>query len=197
MAHEGVTIWLGIDWADQRHRWAMRIEGESRIEQGELEHTPEAVEQFVSGLAFRFPGQRVAVALEQSRGRKERSDRCGLDSRFFVQASGTPASFPAGHRRNPRAPAPGRSPARGRRRQNALRQPIELSTQTVFPANPGLVLQCGKRSGWAVASEVAHTLRPAGGAGFQGRRLSKQASHPGLADRGSAAAHQTGSPRDQ
>jgi transposase len=68
MTHDGVTIWLGIDWADQRHRWAMRIDGETRIEQGELEHTPEAVEQFFSGLALRFPGHRVAVALEQSRG---------------------------------------------------------------------------------------------------------------------------------
>jgi transposase len=68
MTHEGVTIWLGIDWADQKHRWAMRIDGEARIQQGELEHSPEAVEQFVSGLALRFPSQRVAVALEQSRG---------------------------------------------------------------------------------------------------------------------------------
>jgi hypothetical protein len=68
MTQDGVAIWLGIDWADQKHRWAMRIKGETRIQQGELEHTPEAVEQFVAGLAIRFPGQRVAVALEQSRG---------------------------------------------------------------------------------------------------------------------------------
>jgi hypothetical protein len=68
MTQDGVTLWLGIDWADQKHRWALRIDGEARIQQGELEHTPEAVEQFVSGLALRFPGQRVAVALEQSRG---------------------------------------------------------------------------------------------------------------------------------
>ena len=68
MTQDGVTIWLGIDWADQKHRWALRIDGEARIQQGELEHTPEAVEQFVSSLALRFPGQRVAVALEQSRG---------------------------------------------------------------------------------------------------------------------------------
>ena len=63
-----VAAWIGIDWADQKHRWAMRIEGETRIQQGDLEHTPEAIEQFVSSLAARFPGQRVAVALEQSRG---------------------------------------------------------------------------------------------------------------------------------
>jgi Transposase/Transposase IS116/IS110/IS902 family len=46
----------------------MRVKGQSRIQQGELEHTPEAIEQFVSSLALQFPGQRVAVALEQSRG---------------------------------------------------------------------------------------------------------------------------------
>jgi transposase len=68
MTQDGVVVWLGIDWADQKHRWAMRIDGETRIQQGDLEHTPEAVELFISGLAIRFPGQRVAVALEQSRG---------------------------------------------------------------------------------------------------------------------------------
>ena len=68
MTQDGVTIWLGIDWADQKHRWALRVAGQSRIQQGEVEHTPEAIEQFVSGLALQFPGQRVAVALEQSRG---------------------------------------------------------------------------------------------------------------------------------
>jgi transposase len=62
------TVWLGIDWADRKHRWAMRIDGEIRIQQGELEHTPEAVDAFISNLAVRFPGRRVAVALEQSRG---------------------------------------------------------------------------------------------------------------------------------
>ena len=68
MIQNRVSVWLGIDWADQKHQWAMKIEGETRIQQGELEHTPEAVDQFVSGLAVRFPGQSVAVALEQSRG---------------------------------------------------------------------------------------------------------------------------------
>ena len=68
MTQDGVAIWLGIDWADEKHRWAMRIDGESRIHRGELEHTPEAVEEFIASLATRFPGRQVAVALEQSRG---------------------------------------------------------------------------------------------------------------------------------
>lgn len=68
MTQENETVWLGIDWADEKHRWAMRILGETRTQHGELEHTPEAVDEFISSLAIRFPGQRVAVALEQSRG---------------------------------------------------------------------------------------------------------------------------------
>jgi Transposase/Transposase IS116/IS110/IS902 family len=68
MTQDGVAVWLGIDWADEKHSWAMRIDGETRVHKGELEHTPEAVEQFVSGLAVRFPGRQIAVALEQSRG---------------------------------------------------------------------------------------------------------------------------------
>jgi hypothetical protein len=68
MTRDEVAVWLGIDWADQKHRWAMRVAGEQSITQGDLDHTPEAVEQFVSSMAVRFPGQRVAVALEQSRG---------------------------------------------------------------------------------------------------------------------------------
>jgi transposase len=63
------AVWLGIDWADKNHRWAMQVAGaNTRIEQGELEHTPEALEQFAVALAARFPGQNIAVALEQSRG---------------------------------------------------------------------------------------------------------------------------------
>ena len=65
---ESYAAWLGIDWADEKHRWALQVAGQTRIEQGELDHTPEAVEHFLVDLATRFPGQRIAVALEQSRG---------------------------------------------------------------------------------------------------------------------------------
>jgi len=68
MIQAEVAAWLGIDWADQKHRWAMRVPGETSTQQGDLEHTPEAIELFFSTLAARFPGQRVAVALEQRRG---------------------------------------------------------------------------------------------------------------------------------
>jgi transposase len=62
------AVRLALDWADRKHAWAMQVTGEHRTEQGELEHTPEAVEQFVVALAARFPGRKIAVALEQRKG---------------------------------------------------------------------------------------------------------------------------------
>ena len=65
---ESYAAWLGIDWADEKHRWALQVAGQAGREQGELTHTAEAVEQFLVNLAARFPGQRIALVLEQSRG---------------------------------------------------------------------------------------------------------------------------------
>lgn len=58
---------VGIDWADQRHAWAMQTPNGMLVE-GELDHTPEAVEAWAIELQQRFCGRQVAVALEQSRG---------------------------------------------------------------------------------------------------------------------------------
>lgn len=71
MAHQNdndFAAWLGIDWADQKHAWALRTEGEKQVQSGELEHTPEAVDEFITGLAAKHPGRKIAVALEQNRG---------------------------------------------------------------------------------------------------------------------------------
>jgi transposase len=62
------AAYIGIDWADRKHAWALQTTAEGRVEQGELTHTPEAVDNWVSELALRFGGRPIAVALEQSRG---------------------------------------------------------------------------------------------------------------------------------
>src|SRR5215471_5078550 len=59
---------VGIDWGDKKHAWSRQPVGSDQRERGEIEHTPEAVESWVSMLSARFHGQLVAVALEQSRG---------------------------------------------------------------------------------------------------------------------------------
>jgi len=62
------VAFVGIDWADQKHAWALQIPGHRDIERGDLDHTPEAVEVWAAQLARRFGGLPIAVALEQSRG---------------------------------------------------------------------------------------------------------------------------------
>ena len=59
---------VGIDWADQKHNWSMQVNGKTSLERGELKNTPEAIDVFVNELARRFAGEKIAVALEQSRG---------------------------------------------------------------------------------------------------------------------------------
>lgn len=59
---------VALDWADQKHAWALQAADATHLEQGEIENTPEAVETWAAALAARFAGRPIAVALEQSRG---------------------------------------------------------------------------------------------------------------------------------
>ncbi len=64
------AAFVALDWGDQKHCWAL-LPAPSHgggPERGELENTPEAIELWASLLADRFPGQPVAVALEQQHG---------------------------------------------------------------------------------------------------------------------------------
>jgi ribosomal protein S15P/S13E len=67
-AAEDFAAWVAIDWADKKHVWTLQKAGSSSRQTGELEATPEAVDVWVSQLLLEFPGQRIAVALEQKRG---------------------------------------------------------------------------------------------------------------------------------
>ncbi len=66
MSTEFATI-IAIDWADQKHAWAMQTET-SKVETGVIDHTPEAIDAWAAALRARFGGQSIAVALERSRG---------------------------------------------------------------------------------------------------------------------------------
>jgi len=58
---------IGIDWADQKHFWTMRT-ADGKLQRGELDNTPEAIQIWAAELERRFDGRPIAVALEQSRG---------------------------------------------------------------------------------------------------------------------------------
>lgn len=59
---------IGIDWGDKKHAWALQAEGSTEVQEGEMAHTPEAIQDWALELLRRFPTGRLAVVLEQSRG---------------------------------------------------------------------------------------------------------------------------------
>jgi len=62
------AAYVAIDWADKKHYWSLRLAGSKKIERGELDNTPEAVEAWVTELSARLEQRPLAVALEQRRG---------------------------------------------------------------------------------------------------------------------------------
>ena len=59
---------VAIDWGDKKHNWWLEVTASGQREKGEIQHSPEAVGAWVAMLLARFPGQPIAVAVEQSRG---------------------------------------------------------------------------------------------------------------------------------
>lgn len=59
---------VGIDWSDTKHDVCLLDCAAGRRESKVISHTPETFDQWASGLRQRFPGRKVAVCLEQSRG---------------------------------------------------------------------------------------------------------------------------------
>lgn len=63
------AAYVAIDWGDQKHHWKLcPAEDNQHCECGEIQHSPEAIDEWVSRLGRRFNGRPVAVCLEQSRG---------------------------------------------------------------------------------------------------------------------------------
>jgi transposase len=58
---------VGIDWADQKHDVALRAAGADHVELRQIDHTPEALDEWAMQLRRRFDGP-IAVAIELSRG---------------------------------------------------------------------------------------------------------------------------------
>src|SRR5215210_808650 len=42
------AAYVAIDWADQKHVWKLQPAGQAGAEEGELEHTPEAIDAWAS-----------------------------------------------------------------------------------------------------------------------------------------------------
>ena len=59
---------IALDWGDRRHAWAEARNVAECPRLGWLENTPEAIDEWARQIRQRYPGQLVAVVLEQRRG---------------------------------------------------------------------------------------------------------------------------------
>jgi transposase len=66
--NEPFAALVGLDWADESHAVVLLAAGSQIKEHATLEHTPEALSDWVAQLHHRFAGGKIAVILEQSRG---------------------------------------------------------------------------------------------------------------------------------
>src|SRR5438876_2676884 len=68
VSHEAFAAFVGIDWADAKHDGCLQAAGTAKREYFQLEHTPEAIDAWVTTLRTRFNGQPVAICLELNKG---------------------------------------------------------------------------------------------------------------------------------
>ena len=62
------AAFVGLDWADQKHAVVVQEAGSDQRQRYDLDHTPEALQNWIQSLRDRFGGRPVAIALEQKRG---------------------------------------------------------------------------------------------------------------------------------
>jgi len=55
------AAFMGIDWADQTHAWALALPTHCGVEHGDLAHTPEALEAWAAELAWIEPNAAAAA----------------------------------------------------------------------------------------------------------------------------------------
>jgi transposase len=67
-SHDTFAAFVGIDWADAKHDGCLQAAGSAKRECFEFEHTPEAIDAWVTALRTRFNGQPVAICLELNKG---------------------------------------------------------------------------------------------------------------------------------
>jgi transposase len=68
VAYQAFAAFVGLDWADATHDGCLQAAGSRKREGFRLEHTPEAIDAWVSMLRTRFNGQPVAICLELDKG---------------------------------------------------------------------------------------------------------------------------------
>ena len=63
-----IAAFVGLDWADQKHVISLQQASTDQVQRLALDHTPEALQNWIQTLRDQFKGQPVAIAVEQKRG---------------------------------------------------------------------------------------------------------------------------------
>lgn len=64
----GYAAWIGFDWGNYNHALCLQPANSSRVEHRTLEQKPEALHDWFVKMVSRFGGQKIAIAIEQTRG---------------------------------------------------------------------------------------------------------------------------------
>jgi transposase len=67
-SHDTFAAFVGIDWADAKHDGCLQPAGSATRACFQLEHTPEAIDAWVTTLRTRFHGPPVAICLALTKG---------------------------------------------------------------------------------------------------------------------------------
>jgi hypothetical protein len=62
------AAWIGLDWGSYQHALCLQPANSREVEHYTLEQKPEALHGWFMNLLARFGGQKVAIAIEQTRG---------------------------------------------------------------------------------------------------------------------------------
>jgi len=65
---QDIVLWVGADWADQKHCLVTRRPDGSQSQLHWIDHQPEHLDDFFLGLRQKYPTGRIGLVLEQSRG---------------------------------------------------------------------------------------------------------------------------------
>ncbi len=65
---QDIVLWVGADWADQKHCLVTRLPDGSQSQMHWVEQKPQALDEFFLSLRQKYPQGQIAVVLEQSRG---------------------------------------------------------------------------------------------------------------------------------
>jgi transposase len=68
VSHDACAAFVGIDWADATHDGCLQTAGSATREYVQLEHTPEAIDAWVTTRRTRFNSPPVAICLARNKG---------------------------------------------------------------------------------------------------------------------------------